>query len=149
MYLYGRMSYSNPAPDTLLRRAHLRVTPARLQVLRTFLAHPHALPHSELEHLVTDCDRVTLYRTLTTFTERGLLHKVPDDSGVTKYALCSEGCGESHHHDDHVHFKCSVCGQTLCLENTHLPRVTLPPGYEAQEVSLLVQGICQTCGRKT
>lgn len=130
--------------ENLLRRAQLRVTPTRLQVLELFLHHPHALPHSEVEARVTAFDRVTLYRTLTTFTERGLLHRVPDDAGITKYALCTD-CSEHHHHDNHVHFKCVNCGNTLCLAQSILPRVEVPEGYRVQDISLLVQGICPSC----
>lgn len=131
--------------EKVLRGAKLRVTPARMQVLEAFLGQPHALPHSALEQLAPECDRVTLYRTLSTFTEHGIVHKVPDDEGVTKYALCSQECSDEHHHDDHVHFKCLACGATVCLEGTALPAVVLPKGYHLQDASLLVQGTCPDC----
>jgi Fur family transcriptional regulator, ferric uptake regulator len=131
--------------ETLLRRAELRVTPARLQVLTTFLRYEYALPHSELETLVPECDRVTLYRTLGTFTEKGLLHRVPDDAGATKYALCAEHCAQHLHADNHVHFKCTHCGKTECLEGVRIPDLNLPDGYRVLETSLLVQGLCKPC----
>ncbi|HPM29029.1 MAG TPA: transcriptional repressor, partial [Chryseolinea sp.] len=47
-------------------------------------------------------------------------------------------------HHDHVHFKCEACGQTNCL-NIDVPLIKLPKGYKANEVNLLVQGICDRC----
>ncbi|MDX2061447.1 MAG: transcriptional repressor [Bacteroidia bacterium] len=138
------MRSPSPAAERLLRDAKLRVTPARLQVLQVFLDRQVALPHSELEALVAGCDRVTLYRTLGTFAEAGLVHRVPDDAGATKYALCPEGCTEQHHHDDHIHFKCTVCGETQCLD-ARVPAYTLPQGFRPTEVSFLVQGRCPKC----
>jgi Fur family transcriptional regulator, ferric uptake regulator len=131
--------------EHLLRSVALRVTPARLQVLGTFLRFDYALPHSELENLVPECDRVTLYRTLGTFTEKGLLHRVPDDAGITKYALCAEHCALHQHADNHVHFKCLKCGKTECLDEVHIPELRLPKGYQVTETSLLVQGLCKPC----
>jgi Fur family ferric uptake transcriptional regulator len=81
---------------------------------------------------------------LKTFFDRGLIHKVLDDGGSLKYALCTEACSQSAHRHEHVHFKCSRCGQTNCLE-VDIPRVRLPKGYVAGEVNLLIQGTCPNC----
>lgn len=137
---------SQPAtPETLLRQHDLRITDARQQVLGVFFAHSYALTHAELEQQLAQHDRVTLYRTLATFEEKGLLHRVPDDSGTMKYALCADGCAEHQHHDDHVHFKCTTCGRTECLDPIRIPTLALPTGYRATEMHLLVQGVCSRC----
>ncbi|MFN7791789.1 MAG: transcriptional repressor, partial [Cyclobacteriaceae bacterium] len=62
-----------------------------------------------------------------------------------KYALCNDLCSSSAHHHEHVHFKCSVCGETSCLDQVNIPQVELPRGYEAREINLLIQGKCQKC----
>jgi Fur family ferric uptake transcriptional regulator len=67
-----------------------------------------------------------------------------DDEGSLKYALCNDACSKTGHHHDHVHFKCTSCGQTNCLE-IEVPAVKLPKGYRASEVNLLIQGICERC----
>ena len=90
-------------------------------------------------------DRVTVYRTLKSFLERGVIHKVLDDGGALKYALCNEHCQEEAHHHDHVHFKCTQCGETNCLEEVEVPGVKLPKGYISEEVNLLIRGTCQKC----
>lgn len=129
----------------ILKDFKLRSTPSRASILEAFLKHNFALAHGDVEKEVpASFDRVTVYRTLKTFLDKGLIHKVLDDEGGIKYALCNEACGTAHHHHEHVHFKCTACGQTNCLE-VEIPGVKLPQGYQAKEVNLLIQGICEKC----
>ncbi|CAN5533990.1 Fur family transcriptional regulator [soil metagenome] len=131
-----------------LKDFNLRHTNGREEVLDLFLNAGHALAHNDVENgLGPDHDRVTIYRTLRTFLDKGLLHKVLDDEGGTKYALCRETCSNGHHHHDHVHFKCENCGQTTCLDHVNIPVVVLPEGYNRKEMNLLIQGVCQDCNK--
>jgi len=128
----------------ILKDNQLRVTSCRRDVLQTFLQRKIALSHADLEEaLKENFDRVTIYRTLKTFLENDLIHKVLDDSGATKYALCLHEI-QSHDHE-HVHFKCEKCGQTICIEEISLPQIPLPNGYIEKEKNLLVHGICKNC----
>ncbi len=130
----------------ILKNHHLRTTACRESVLSTFQNREAALSHGDLEGALKSkhFDRVTIYRTLRTFLEKGIIHKVLDDEG-TRYALCKDHCVGDDHNHDHVHFKCTDCGQTNCLDNLHIPAVKLPSGYQAQEFNLLVQGLCADC----
>ena len=132
-------------PLSILKSHKLRVTDCRIEIIREFLQKQVALAHSDLEDsLNNQFDRVTIYRTLNTFLEQDIIHKVLDDSGSTKYALCSHEDAHDHDHE-HVHFKCENCGETTCLENISLPVVKLPEGFRKKEMNLLVQGICDKC----
>jgi Fur family transcriptional regulator, ferric uptake regulator len=131
-----------------LKASNLRHTDAREAVLSEFMKGQFALAHADIESKLADkFDRVTIYRTLKTFVDNGLIHKVLDDVGGMKYAICKAECNtiEHQHNHDHVHFKCSVCGQTSCLEAVVIPAIQLPIGYQKQEMNLLVQGICNNC----
>ena len=131
--------------ERLLRDFKLRSTPNRQEILHLFLLRSYALSHGDIEkEIENNLDRVTVYRTLKTFLDRGLIHKVLDDEGSLKYALCKEACSTAGHHHDHVHFKCTHCGQTNCL-NVEVPNVRLPKGYRATESNLLIQGVCERC----
>ena len=137
----------NQIPNRLLKDFRLRTTPTRQEILCLFLKKEHALSHSDIENeIADDLDRVTVYRTLRTFLDKGLIHKVLDDEGSLKYALCSEACSSAEHRHDHVHFKCTNCGQTNCLD-VEIPLVKLPKGYKPKEVNLLIQGICENCSQ--
>lgn len=134
------------SPTAILQSHKLRITDCRLEVIREFLEKNIALSHSDLEEILKQqFDRVTIYRTLKTFLDKDLIHKVLDDSGATKYALCAHGDATHDHSHEHVHFKCETCGETTCLEDIVLPQVKLPQGFEKKEMSLLVQGICEKC----
>ncbi|WP_194775106.1 Fur family transcriptional regulator [Pararhodonellum marinum] len=134
-------------PTHLLKENNLRVTDCRIDVLNTFISRQVALSHADLEEVLKEnFDRVTLYRTLKTFLDKDLIHKVLDDSGAAKFALCSHQHEEHEQHDhNHVHFKCEVCGLTNCIEEISLPNIALPKGYKSKEVNVLVQGICNKC----
>lgn len=128
-----------------LKTHQLRNTTCREEVIDLFHRKAIALSHSDLESNLGDSfDRVTLYRTLKTFVEKGILHKVLDDNGL-RYALCKQECTTHGHRHDHVHFKCVECGETNCLEQTHIPPLQLPEGYNANEINLLIQGVCPQC----
>jgi Fur family ferric uptake transcriptional regulator len=132
--------------ENILKEHKLRHTDCRIDVLGIFVLQPFALSHSDLEtNLGNKFDRVTVYRTLKTFLEKGIIHKVLDDEGTPKYALCSPKCEVHNHHHNHVHFKCSRCGHTQCLDEVAIPPIPLPKDFKAQEFNLLIQGLCNTC----
>ncbi len=132
--------------DTL-KEYELRHTGCRSDILQSFQNFNFALSHGDLEEQFGErFDRVTIYRTLKTFVEKGIIHKVLDDEGGTKYALCrTTECSHDNHHHDHVHFKCLKCGNTTCIESVHIPVFNLPEGYKRTEVNMLVQGTCPSC----
>ncbi|MEM6263602.1 MAG: transcriptional repressor [Bacteroidota bacterium] len=131
----------------ILKSHHLRATSHRLAILDFFLRKEVALSQPELEQeLAGTCDRVTIYRTLSHFLEKGIAHKVLDNAGAMKYALCQLGCEEQEAHaHDHVHFKCNKCGKTRCLEEVSIPNLQLPEGFYGEEINVLIQGICPAC----
>lgn len=132
--------------EQLLKQHHLRITEIRLEVLHYFQNSPNALTHANIEnYFANKFDRVTLYRTLTSFLENGLLHKIPDDTGVAKYALCYHESAEHTHDDHHVHFKCRLCDKIECLHELEIPKFTLPKKYKMENVNLLIEGICANC----
>ena len=136
-------------PEIKLDQFGLRSTGSRQAVLAAFQQAGYALSQGDIEQaLSSQFDRVTIYRTLKSFLASGLLHKVLDDQGGIKYALCQEMChhdSNHHHQHDHVHFKCTECGQTTCLETVHIPQIILPEHFVKQESNLLIQGVCRGC----
>ena len=129
-----------------LKSFNLRHTDCREEILNAFANSQAALSHSDLESQIdARYDRVTVYRTLKTFQEKGIIHRILDADGGSKYALCKMQCSAEEHHHDHVHFKCLDCGDTTCLEGTHIPAISLPDGYQRQEINLLIEGHCPNC----
>ena len=134
--------------DELLRRNHLSITGGRRKILELFLQQDGALSHGDIERRAGEkFDRVTVYRTLQTFLEKGLIHSIPSPDNSLRYALCKEDCSGGHHHDDHVHFICTSCGITICLEEVTIPPIKLPLGYVSEQVEMLISGVCKSCNR--
>lgn len=133
----------------ILEDFDLRKTKTRSEILDIFLSQSQAISYADIENRLDNAhDRVTVYRTLKTFLEKGIIHKIPSDSGNPKYALCPDECSEEQHSHEHVHFKCDSCGQTTCLETVQVPHIRLPLGYVTRESNLLVAGYCASCSSK-
>lgn len=131
--------------DTL-KRSQLSVTDSRKKILELFLQRKAALAHADIEqHSGDEFDRVTIYRTLQTFVEKGILHTIPSADNSVRYALCKDACSEGHHHDNHVHFMCDTCGTTYCLDHVTVPIVQLPAGYQVHQLDLVASGTCIKC----
>ena len=132
--------------DDILRRNSLSVTDSRKKILNLFLNLNGALAHGDIEKKAGEkFDRVTVYRTLQTFVEKGIIHTIPTTDNSVRYALCKDNCTEGHHHDNHVHFICLKCGTTLCLEEVIVPEIKISKGFSVNEIEVVVKGICMDC----
>jgi Fur family ferric uptake transcriptional regulator len=131
-----------------LKEYDLRSTGCRRDILHLFFSEPYALSQSFFEeNLGQEYDRVTIYRTLKSFLDAGFIHKVLDDKGGIKYALCPDSCTPEHHYDHHVHFKCRICNKTVCLDDIEVPLFRLPETYHFEDVNVLITGTCDKCKR--
>lgn len=81
------------------------------------------------------------------FASRHLVHVIEDGSGAAKYEACQ---GHSDHSIDdmHPHFHCEGCGVTVCLDDTPVPLVSVPDGYEVYSVNYVIKGLCGVCASK-
>lgn len=132
---------------SLLKKHQLKKTSGRMEILQCLMTIPHAVSHSDIEEqLGAKLDRVTIYRTLNSFEEAGITHKVMDLEGISKFALCSN-CDHHHHHDEHIHFECTNCKNTFCLDNELTPSLNMPDGYSMSGFDITVQGICKNCNQ--
>ncbi|MNJ93919.1 Ferric uptake regulation protein [compost metagenome] len=131
--------------ESRLKAKQINPTAMRLLVLEFLTKQFAAISLNDLEKGMAPSDRITLYRTLKTFEEKGLVHSIEDGSGATKYALCDEDCDAENHHDLHVHFYCNNCRETFCLPNTSIPDLVLPEGFKQQEMNLIIKGVCKVC----
>lgn len=130
----------------ILRRNQLSVTASREKILHLFLEQAGALAHGDIEKRAGEkFDRVTVYRTLQAFVEKGIIHTIPTSDNSVRYALCKNDCAEGHHHDHHVHFVCTRCRNTYCLDDIVTPDIKLPQGYTSSHIEVVVEGTCKNC----
>ncbi|MDX9994049.1 MAG: transcriptional repressor [Rhodocyclaceae bacterium] len=133
------------ATADLLRAAGVRVTSGRVRVLDSLAAAAQPLSHADLESLLPDADRVTLYRVLDSLVACGLALKAVDARGVFRFSAS----GAQREHGGHVHFRCTDCGGVFCLKAVPPPPPKLPRGFRLAEVDYDVRGTCADCVRRT
>lgn len=130
--------------EHLLEEHGVKPTPNRILVAKALAEAGRPLSLMELEARLETIDKSNVFRALTAFREAHLVHVLEDAGDGVRYELC-----HSHHedHDDdiHVHFYCTKCHRTYCLEDTPVPPVQVPEGYAPDSVSYLIKGICPDC----
>ncbi|MBQ2535694.1 MAG: transcriptional repressor [Bacteroidaceae bacterium] len=132
----------NDELEHLLEHHGIRPTAVRILVYRAIHHRSEAFSLADVENWLPEMDRSSIFRALKLFTEHQLLHEIDDGSGIFKYCVCR--C-EGSHHLNHIHFACTRCGKTYCLEDHTIPLVSLPDGFETHEVEYIVKGVCPRC----
>ncbi len=129
-------------PSEILKTHQLRITANRIKILRMLAESRCALSEHDLEvELDDNCDRTTIYRTLNTFFDERIVHKLVDIDGTTRYIYNEK----KHGRPEHAHFKCNDCGTISCLENLSAEQLPLPKGYTKTTTNFLVVGVCNHC----
>ncbi|WP_313113412.1 Fur family transcriptional regulator [Aequorivita sediminis] len=131
--------------ELLLQKSNVRPTAMRILVYNFLLENEAAKSLTDLENYFDKSDRTTLYRTIKTFEEKGVVHQIDDGTGTTKYALCEQGCNCQIETDLHLHFYCNICDETVCLTDRKIPHINLPDGYTAEDANLVIKGRCEKC----
>ncbi|HEY7050757.1 MAG TPA: Fur family transcriptional regulator [Mycobacterium sp.] len=131
----------------VLRTHGLRRTAPRIAVLATLQPVVGHLSVAELHQRLLDSgdaeipDMATVYRTVTTLVDAGVLHALPVEGGVTTYGLA-----ETPHH----HAVCTRCGTII-----EVPAQQLSAALEhasagssftlSDKAGLTLHGLCPDC----
>lgn len=129
----------------LLESKGIRPTAMRLMTYKRLVELKVAISLGDLEKDFKVSERSTLFRTMKAFEEKGIVHQIEDGTGVIKYALCEENCECEVGNDLHLHFHCNNCNETVCLTEHKIPHINLPEGFTAENMNLVVKGICDKC----
>jgi Fur family ferric uptake transcriptional regulator len=131
--------------EKTLNDHEVRPTAMRILIYKHLAQKDNAQALLDIETAFAKAERSTIFRTLKTFEENGIVHQIEDGTGITKYALCEPGCNCEIDQDLHLHFHCSNCDETVCLTEHKIPHINLPDGYVAEDVNLVVTGVCEKC----
>lgn len=118
--------------ENILDSKGIRPTAMRLLVYTYMADVSVAVALSDIEAAFTQAERTTLYRTIKTFEEKGIVHHIEDGTGIKKYALCTPNCNCEIDQDLHLYFYCNRCHKTTCLIDHKIPHLYLPEGYIAK-----------------
>jgi Fur family peroxide stress response transcriptional regulator len=127
-----------------LRKAGLKLTPQRFAVLDYLVCseiHPTAEQiMADLNEHFPRASRATVYNTLNTLRDAGLVYEVFMDDAVARYDA---------NLDPHHHFLCRSCGK---LEDVpfdavnEISHLELKSGYSIEVCSVVMRGVCADCG---
>ena len=127
-----------------LKEKGISHTPVRQLIYSCLENASTPLSLSEIELRLETVDKSSISRTLNLFREKHIVHYFDDGSGSVKYEMCN-----SHHHDQdddtHVHFHCSKCGETICLNHIKIPKVDIPDGFLIENINYVITGRCLKC----
>jgi Fur family ferric uptake transcriptional regulator len=131
----------------ILEVRNIKPTPMRMLVLEQLMLQSRNLSLSDIENLLFPSDRITIYRTLKTFTEHGLVHTVETANNGWIYALCSDACNTLSHDDRHPHFLCESCKKVTCTTDFTYYLEVNPNAvhYRVDKVEMTIKGICPNC----
>ena len=127
-----------------LKSSGLRRTAGRVRLLAFLLEAKRPLSHAAIVQGLGDppADRVSVYRNLEAFAERGIVHRACVDDRIWLFET-SDRCGET---VCHPHFTCRVCARVQCLTGMamNLP-LQAPPKFRIERVQVHFQGVCPDC----
>ena len=128
--------------EEAIRTAGLRCTPQRIAVLDYLMRHPD---HATVEELWpalnrrhAQASRATVYNTLHTLVEAGLVREFKLDGNAARYDACL---------DPHHHFVCDRCGGVEDLEWFEVPALDRKRvGVRSiRSYEIVVRGVCSKC----
>lgn len=129
---------------SILRDHGLSVTAQRLEILRTVAAHPHCTADTVTEaarQALGSISRQSVYGTLNTFVEMGLLRRIQPIGSPALY--------EDRINDNHHHLICRACGTVVDVDCAVGYRPCLHASddfnFEIDEAEVVYWGTCPAC----
>jgi Fur family peroxide stress response transcriptional regulator len=126
------------------RANELSITPQRVAIYTEMTKskkHPSAEDVFEkVRKVFPDISLDTVYRTLSTFAEIGIINVV-------------EGYGEARRYDPdltaHHHFRCRKCNKIVDFHDEGYDKLQVPKmfhkGYDVKNVKVVLEGLCNKC----
>lgn len=125
----------------LLKENNIKITPQRLIVLKYLEEHPI---HPTAEKIFSDLksnnpslSKTTIYNTLETLNEHGIIQSITISGSELRYDLFS---------GMHHHFLCKKCGKIIDIDIA-CPNIKKMSeyGHKVEEVHGYIKGICKDC----
>jgi Fur family transcriptional regulator, ferric uptake regulator len=128
----------------MLGTTELYCTEARVAILKVLMQTPRPLRQNQIaEHPTSKTlNKVTIYRTLESLVEVGLVHRAFMQKRAWHFELAHH-CSKT---QCHPHFTCLNCGQTHCLTGISMPMAESPyKGFTISRQQVRLEGICPAC----
>lgn len=125
----------------ILKKHNIRPSVHRVAILK-FLSQTKEHPTAEdiYNALCKDLptmSRTTVYNTLKTLYQKGIVSELNIDGGEVRYDFDTS---------PHAHFKCRVCGRVFDLPSVEIPyKEKKLNGHRVEEVHIYFYGVCKEC----
>lgn len=125
----------------MMRSAGIRPSAQRLAVMR-YIGNSHSHPgpdeiYREIQHTFPTLSRTTVYNSLHTLVDAGLVMELDIDKGNRRYDLALQTA--------HGHFICRRCGRISDIPLISEPKMTAPDGFKLDTVYIYGKGLCPQC----
>ena len=131
----------------LLRKSGYKATPSRLAILEAFRGAKEPLSaQCVIELLPGDADQATVYRTLKSLKEKGVIKQIDLRHNHAHYELADI--------TDHHHLICMSCGKIENVEHHNVEAMERTILHNARHFAEIKQhtlefyGICKACFKK-
>jgi len=128
----------------ILKEAGLYCTEARVAILKVLMEAIGPLSQDQISGQLESrtLNKVTVYRTLESLAEAGLVHRAFMEDRAWHFEL-ADHCTE---HQCHPHFTCTRCGVTQCMTDITLPMAVIPrKGFVITRQQVRLEGLCPAC----
>lgn len=132
----------------LCKQNGLAVTHQRQVVFESLTplsGHHHPSPeevYERVKKLIPAISQATVYKTLHTFVEHGILRELSPHHGSLRVEINTEA---------HHHLICTKCKSVMDIEEEAVDPVTvrkrLPKGFRVERVTVEIQGLCEKCAK--
>ncbi len=134
-----------PKASAILKENGLKITQNRLDVLAIFLGSQKAFTLLDLEKIFhCQHDRSSIFRSLQTYCEKGILEKFCNTSGTAVYTLNRNNPNSN----GSSHFKCKDCKSVVSLPDLPTEYLELLGKNKIETMNLLIEGTCEKCQSK-
>ena len=133
-----------------LQNAGISKTSQRLAVLDILLKATTPLSVNSIRQSLktkANIDKVTVYRILTLFRQRGIIREIASAGGANYFEMATL------ENPLHPHFSCRNCGAFTCLAPlpfTQAPELILSKDdYSIDHIEINISGLCAYCRNET
>ena len=129
-----------------LKRGDLKLTVPRKSILEVLVNEHGPFTAEEILKQMPrkTCDTATVYRSLTSMEEAGLIHRCEFGDGVARYELREPDTAHHHHH-----LICRVCKKIDIIDEDEIEEIdkfATKKGYSKVSHILEFFGVCPNCG---
>jgi len=130
--------------EDLLRSANLRPTNTRVAILKVLLTAGKPVTQDHIAFYLGSSapNKVTIYRTLESFLDAGLVHK----AFLQERTWHFEPAGNCTESQCHPHFTCTSCSKTQCMMGIAVPMAkNQHKGFIIHRQRVQLEGLCPAC----